>query len=547
MNLVGSDTASSTRGVAADTLATRWDVIIIGGGAAGAAAALGLQGKRVLMLDVGLKPPANPLPDASVYKLRSERCDLHDIFLGPEGEAMSPIAGESISPKLKSPFLRFVTRRPNQLPPDLSSGFESVQSFALGGLANAWGAGVLRYNEKDLCGFPVGQSELSPLYDELTDHMGVNGVLQDDLTDYLGSTYGLQPAFELSPLVAAFLRRYESRRSRLQRRGVFVGRSRMAVLSKEHRGRRPYRAFGQDFIWGPQESIYSPLFTINELAAVGKLVYQPGMLVSRYAEDSEGVKVTALDMATDSPVEFHAKTIILAAGAINSARIVLSSHNDSETRLPLLDNPVSFVPAVDLLKIGTPLQTSSYIGGELLMVCPGDREERPIQGSVYGLLGPMRTDLLREFPLSLRGNLAATKYVVPGLLIVQVFYPDDPRSDSWVRLRQDGSLELHRSGEHGAKREGFVCKTLRTMGYVALESLCQRPSPGSSIHYAGCLPMRNTQQNRYCTDANGLLASSHRVFVADAATFPSLPAKNHTFTLMANALRIAKKVRSRLS
>jgi choline dehydrogenase-like flavoprotein len=42
------------------------------------------------------------------------------------------------------------------------------------------------------------------------------------------------------------------------------------------------------------------------------------------------------------------------------------------------------------------------------------------------------------------------------------------------------------------------------------------------------------------------LEGTKRVFVADAAVFPALPAKNLTFTIMANAMRVASGIRGRL-
>jgi hypothetical protein len=421
-----------------------------------------------------------------------------------------------------------------------------VQSFALGGLANAWGAGVLRYNDEDLTGFPVTAAELSPLYDELTDHIGINGSSQDDLTQYLGSSYGLQPPFPLSPLVNNFLKRYERLKPVLQRRGCKVGRTRAAILSQPLAERTPYKAFAQDFVWGPQQAIYSPLFTIQSLIADGSLAYQSHVRVTTFTEQQECVTVSATSFEDGNEYSFRCSRLIIAAGALNTARIVLSANSDTESKLPLLDNPVSFIPAVDLSMIGTPLQTKAYIGGELLVLFPGESPNRPLQGSVYGLMGPLRTDLLREFPLSMRANLLAGRYLVPGLLMIQMFYPDEPSPMSWLKLNEDGGLQLTREGRLVPNRERAICKTLRRMGYLAFEQLCVRPPAGSSIHYAGTLPMRAAPKSRYETDRFGKLDATNRVFVADAATFPSLPAKNHTFTLMANALRIAKHVRETL-
>jgi hypothetical protein len=59
--------------------------------------------------------------------------------------------------------------------------------------------------------------------------------------------------------------------------------------------------------------------------------------------------------------------------------------------------------------------------------------------------------------------------------------------------------------------------------------------------------MRERPEQRYETNRNGLLTGSKAVHVGDAATFPRLPAKNLTFTIMANALRIGRAVRAELS
>jgi choline dehydrogenase-like flavoprotein len=471
---------------------------------------------------------------------------LAPVLLGDAFESLGPLAGEELSPKLKAPLLRYVSEKPKLLAEDTCHGFHPVQSFAQGGLSNAWGAGVLRYNGRDLDGFPISAADLEPYYDELTAHMGINGATQDDLTSYLGSSAGLQPPFPLSPIVARFLRRYEKRRTVLNRRGVFVGRQRLAILSRPHRGRLPYRAFGQDFFYGPIEGIYSALFTIQELVRGGALQYQPGVMVTAFNETADGVVVTAAEVRTGEERVFRAARLVLAAGAINTARVVLQSHQDRTTSLPLLDNPISFIPCIDFLSIGAALDPHAYIGAELLMLFPGASPNRPLQASLYGLMGPLRTDLLREFPLSMRDNLSACRFLVPALLMLQVFYPDEPCPQSRLRLSADRQLEIVREGRLVENRDKQICAVLRRLGYFAVPQLCVHPAPGSSIHYAGTLPMTLNPSGPYQTDAWGRLGASTRVYVADASVFPSLPAKNHTLTLMALALRLGRHVKSTL-
>ena len=63
---------------------------------------------------------------------------------------------------------------------------------------------------------------------------------------------------------------------------------------------------------------------------------------------------------------------------------------------------------------------------------------------------------------------------------------------------------------------------------------------GSSVHYSGTIPM-SRDERPFTTDANGASRDLRNLWFVDGTTFPFLPAKNLTFTLMANAVRIAER------
>ncbi len=67
-----------------------------------------------------------------------------------------------------------------------------------------------------------------------------------------------------------------------------------------------------------------------------------------------------------------------------------------------------------------------------------------------------------------------------------------------------------------------------------------------SIHYGGSLPMRKDPRNRYETHPDGRLKGSRHVYIGDSANFSQLPAKNLTFTIMANSMRIAEGVKKEI-
>ncbi len=181
------------------------NVIVVGSGAAGVAAAYRLRGRDVLLLDVGLAPPASAL-EGNLYDLKrgAGANGLFEELIGPHFESLHNVFHPYLSPKLKAPRMKFVVDEAERLSPVASAGFDAVMSFAAGGLANAWGAGLYRYNDSDLAGFPIGAADLEPFYDALTDKIGLSGA-DDDLTPFFGPARGLLPPLRLDANGATLL------------------------------------------------------------------------------------------------------------------------------------------------------------------------------------------------------------------------------------------------------------------------------------------------------------------------------------------------------
>ena len=71
-------------------------------------------------------------------------------------------------------------------------------------------------------------------------------------------------------------------------------------------------------------------------------------------------------------------------------------------------------------------------------------------------------------------------------------------------------------------------------------------TPGEDVHYASTMPMKKSP-NIMETDTNGLLGGHGKVYVVDGSVLSELPAKSHTFTIMANADRIGEHIVDRLN
>ena len=387
--------------------------------------------------------------------------------------------------------------------------------------------------------FPFGVDELERHYDDLTEHIGITGV-EDDLEPWFGTSQGCLPPLRTSCLGADLLRRYARKRGRFRRDGVHLGLPRMAVLSQPYRGRAPYDYQGLEFFKSHIPAIYNPAFTLEELCAEGRVEYRRPFLVERFHEEGAGVRVEARHTRTGERAEFRARKLVLAAGALGSAKLALASRADHETRLPLLDNLISYVPLVGWRHVGRGVERES-LPIQLNVVCELEPGEAPVQASLYGVTATLWNDILFDLPLACRDNMRLLRHLLPAMVVVQLFYPDERRRENTLRLDREGRLELVYEARPRGEIERRLLRAFRSLGFFGAAGLCKYPDPGNSFHYAGCLPMRH-EPGAYETHPDGRLHGTRHVFVADAAGFSSLPSKNLTFTIMANAQRIGERV-----
>ena len=83
-----------------------------------------------------------------------------------------------------------------------------------------------------------------------------------------------------------------------------------------------------------------------------------------------------------------------------------------------------------------------------------------------------------------------------------------------------------------------LAKAARLAGMIALTPLARLNPLGSSFHCGGTFPMRENPKHGE-TDVLGRPAGFRRVHLIDASVFPTIPASTITFSVMANAHRIA--------
>lgn len=529
--------------------------MVVGSGASGVHFALTLlrKGHQVIMLDVGKLPPKIVSPEDSFIDLKSGLDDPVDYFLGANYEAV-------IFPDFESEYYGF--------PPDKNyvfskldsllleaSGFAPLMSFARGGLAEAWTGGVYPLSDQDLKQFPFSYADLEPYYAEVAKRIGISGQ-QDDLVRFYPLHDNLLPPLELDTHSEILLAQYQHHKNYLNNSlKCFLGRSRVATLSVDMQTRKRCGYTGR-CLWGcPTESLYTPSITLNHCRKYPNFTYTPNMYVTHFNFNTNR-RVTAViaeSLDTRQLCEFSCDSLALASGTLSSSKIFMDSifkkTGDIIRLRGLMDNQQILVPFINLKMLGRKYNPDTYQYHQIAMGIQCDRYNEYIHGQITTLKTAQIHPIIQEMPLDLPTSILLFRYIHAALGILNINLQDTRRDENYLTVEATPDslrsrliiryLPSPSEADRIRKSIKIAKKALLRLGCVVPPGMIHIRPMGASVHYAGTVPM---SENKLGLTTSGLCQSHdfENLYFVDGTAFPSLPAKNLTFTLMANAVRVAE-------
>ncbi|MES1177862.1 MAG: GMC oxidoreductase [Myxococcales bacterium] len=477
-------------------------VVVIGTGPAGAAAAVFLSraGLEPLLLEAGSGEPSLGLT--------------------------ARIRGVTVA-KRKPPLVR---RQDLTMVGDPAA--EVFEALVPGGLSNHWSCAVPRFAPDDFADaaragdaytWPISYADLAPWYDRVEPLLHIAGSRRD--TPRLPSARTTD-AWELGPEWDPF-----AREARLLGRDLVAMPYAYGARTTATRAATPFNAYRR---------------LVAPIARGGGLEVRLSAQALRLewsAAERRVVAVVTRDPRTGSEERIPCRAVVLAAGAINTAQILLQSQSaDFPTGLGnshglvgryLHDHPLAKV-VVDLAR-AVPLTPASYLtrpslehsqplyaaafmqwagtealGRSLLSRQPG-RVKR-LGFSVFGTMAPTAEDFIALEPARGAGE--------PARLSFALRHPPEA-----LRLLDDARDELL----------GLFARA----GWDPSLATYRVEAPGSSVHYGGTCRM-------HASAAFGVVTSSCRmhevrnVAVADSSVFTTGPEKNPVLTAMTLAARASE-------
>ena len=408
-------------------------------------------------------------------------------------------------------------------------------SYAKGGLSAGWGAAILPPSEFDLKDWPI---------DEQVFHKYCQIVL-DDL-DYSSSEDGLSLSFprlkessnklKLSKRASILLDSLK-RKVALKKDDTLYGESRLLVDASED----GCQYCGECMSGCVYKAMYKSDNDIEKLIKEDKINYFDNHLVDKFIEEEDKVIVEYFNANGEKEQKKFDK-VFLAAGAVNSSRIILNSLNIYDKELEVKTRGGFVVPVFSFksLPIDWPEVNTQP---SLFVEYRGDGLEHWVHVQVASdneLLLKMLG--LRKFKNSLIAKIK--KWVANHTYLLLVNYHSDHSGVYKLKLKEDGTLDTK---QISAKPQFKVLvaswwklfQILLKVGSIPMYPFAKLNS--GSYHVGGTLPMRKNPKDLE-TDLLGRVKGMKNIHIVDTATFPSLPGTTIGLMMMANAYRIVEKV-----
>lgn len=518
---------------------------VVGSGPSGVsvAAALRAAGLPVTVLDVGRQCEPDRLDALRSLETRSEQdwdsTDLDLIRGRLEWDPTYPkLAYGSDFPYARDEIAQLTQR-----------GTRCLWSHARGGLSSVWGAAVLPNREEEMSAWPVTRATMAPHYAAVARLLGIAG-RHDDLAAIFPYYDVPEPAARASRQAQSLMEIMDRHRERLRAAGVHFGHSRLALRTRARGSAHECTYTGLCLSGCPYRAIWSAEHTLDALIEAG-VQYRSGVVIRKVEATIEGVRLIAIDDASGETTSFIGRRAFLACGPLATARIVIDSLATYDRTFQLHYQPYFLLPMLALHDGGDVVGERLHTLAQLFIELSTPRvSPHAVHLQVYTYNQVIRAQLAGLARFAWLGRFAE-RVLLGRLLAIQGYLHSRDAAPITLQPRFDarrGCAQLTLTAPPQTKTRRIIGRAVRhvarhafAIGAIPLVPMLRYGDPGEGNHIGAIFPMSVAPQELE-TDRLGSLASLPNVHLVDASVLPELAATTLTYTVMANAHRIASEV-----
>jgi len=410
-------------------------------------------------------------------------------------------------------------------------------SYAKGGLSVGWGAAILPPSNYDISDWPFETDEF---------HKYCKIVLEE--LPYSSANDGLNLSFPqlddkntkltLSSRASILLDKLTSK-IKLKKDNTLYGQSRLLVNTENDNG---CQYCGECMSGCVYKAIYKSDDDIVKLIDEGKIEYIPDNLVDKLVEKDDKITVEYFDKEKKRKEKIFDK-VFLAAGAVNSSRIILNSLDKYDTILEAKTRGGFLIPVISIIKL--PLDWPNVNTQPSLFL---EVRGNGLRHWVHTQISSDNELLLKMLGIKKNANGVISnikRFIANHTYLLLVNYHSDHSGTYELILKKERNILLTKH-----KKAYPQFKVLLASWWKLFKILCKIGSipvypfaklNSGSYHVAGTMPMKKNPKELE-TNILGVVKGMENVHIVDTATFPSLPGTTIGLMTKANAYRIVDKV-----
>jgi ferredoxin len=522
--------------------------LIIGSGAAAAGAALALSHRehlKVTVIDIGLELETDR--EQLIKGLASSAPDEWDEQT-IELISKQPVnSGNSGIPEKRVFGSDYPFRNMGQLGglTTVNGATASLISSAYGGFSNVWGSQIMPFTTAAFDSWPVNAATMGGHYEAILRRIPFAGE-EDDLAARFPLMRPPAPLPSMSPRSLKVLKSYEKHRSRLNNRGITMGKARLAFDAEK------CIRCGMCMTGCPYRLIYSAAQTFDALRRVGRVTFIRGFLALKIIEEAGQVVVVTREIATGRIRRFEADRVFVACGAMGTTRLAANSLGLFDIDLPMLESRQFILPLLSLHATEDPRNKRDFTLNQFNMIVAPDGGSVDLStlhfytfnpAFINGLPSVLRARSLGWLQLQLLRRLTVAFGYLPSWNSPRLRIHIGSRHDSWDLPEFNISGEAPPAGQSQMLRAAMLrlIHSARILDLYPVIPMLRLSEVGKSYHWGGSFPHMTDRLTIFSSDALGRVGSWQRTHLVDASVFPEIPAMTYGLTVMANAHRIASE------
>ena len=472
-----------------------YDFIIIGSGLTAYSALLELvpSKSKILLVDYGIK---NPFSQEALKAI-----DIADVDVSESKRFMgSSFSTESIKE-------------------GVVKGLNFSNSYAFGGLSNIWGCSVEEFSDNEFSGWPDIISDIRNAYKNLNKSIQFYSPV-DEYSPNDNKLFYFKKIFNNTSDIFS------------------VVKSRLA-LSDSLCVRCGECLYGCRY-----DATFTSKHFINKQINSGRIDYIDGIFVDFVSEKKDFSIVSGKDHS-GARVNFKSKKILLCAGAVNTAKILLNSF-DQIDHVTLRDSQYFILPIITRKSCFNSSKEDSVALSHFVIKQRNIIEDKSIHYQFY-------------FPSKytykvIDKKLSFLPFKLPKLLknkicILQGYLPSSLSGSIKIR-KVDSEIEAIEYEKYSNLYLNHALQNLKPImtksGLFPIFSSLKIYPTLSSYHFGSSFPMTDKSVSIGQSDLLGRLKGLSNIHILDSSILPEINAGSFTYTVMANAMRIVKVLRSEI-